>query len=471
MTPMADFYFGRTDTGQVRSNNEDTFIVQPLADSRCIAACVIDGVGGYEGGEVAAQIAKETIEAQLQTDTNDWPYALKKALAVANERIYAEKMNRRNNQHMACVATLALADLANNQFYYAHVGDTRLYLFRDHSLVKVTHDHSFVGFLEDNKRLSEAEAMRHPKRNEINKALGFDAHIDTVKDYIETGVSPFLPGDILLLCSDGLSDMVNSQTMTAILMADRSIPQKTEALIAAANNAGGKDNITVVLVQNTNEPVVHQATRPTTVKKNKQAEEKKEPVRTAPIVEPTVKERTNLLVPVLAVLCAALAGTVIWLWSRSNDRAITTPPLVQTPVRNAVEQKVKDSLNSTPILVLSDSAYAKNIVISDTLFIQRDSLHIKGNGVIWQSDSAYHGPALVVAATCRHIVLEDMVFQDFDKGLLAEGKVLQLKNVRFINCRIPLQYHYLFPSNIPVSGTITDTPFFKTDSLSKASNP
>jgi serine/threonine protein phosphatase PrpC len=109
---------------------------------------------------------------------------------------------------------MALVDIANNKFYYTHVGDTRLYLFRD-SLVKVSRDHSFVGFLEDNGKLSEEAAMRHPKRNEINKALGFDAQIAS-KDYIETGESPFLPGDMLLLCSDGLTDMVNNSAITSI---------------------------------------------------------------------------------------------------------------------------------------------------------------------------------------------------------------------------------------------------------------
>ena len=118
---------------------------------------------------------------------------------------------------MACVLTLVLADVEENKFYYAHVGDTRLYLLRDNSLVKVSNDHSFVGFLEDNGRLTEEAAMRHPKRNEINKALGFDEEQLLQPDYIETAESPFLPSDILLLCSDGLSDMINQKTITSIL--------------------------------------------------------------------------------------------------------------------------------------------------------------------------------------------------------------------------------------------------------------
>jgi len=159
--------------------------------------------------------------------------------------------------------------LRETNFNYAHVGDTRLYLFRDNSLVKVTHDHSFVGFLEDSGRLSEEAAMQHPKRNEINKALGFDEEKFLEPDYIETGESPFLPGDILLLCSDGLSDMLNSRTIIGILSSPQNIKEKSKELINAANKAGGKDNITVVLLQNNKPPIQQEATKPLLIKKNR----------------------------------------------------------------------------------------------------------------------------------------------------------------------------------------------------------
>src|SRR5215213_8081401 len=207
---MAENFFGITDRGKIRENNEDTFIAGKIAGGKLIAACVIDGVGGYEGGEVAARIARESIIEHLYNTTSDLTTALSHALIVSNEKIYRENQQRNQQEPMACVLTLAVADVEGNQFQYAHVGDTRLYLLRDETLVKVTHDHSFVGFLEDSGRLSEEEAMKHPKRNEINKALGFDPQIQSYADYIETGTSPFLPGDLLLLCSDGLTDMVNA---------------------------------------------------------------------------------------------------------------------------------------------------------------------------------------------------------------------------------------------------------------------
>ncbi len=167
---------------------------------------------------------------------------------------------------MACVLTCVVADIKNNKLWYSHVGDTRIYLLRDHSLVKISTDHSAIGFLEESGRLSEEEAMRHPRRNEINKALGFEEDIAVIEDFIETGESPFLPGDTILLCSDGLTDMVNSSEITTVLNSDMSLSVKTKSLIDAANNAGGNDNITVVLIENNKQP--ERKKQPLPVRKN-----------------------------------------------------------------------------------------------------------------------------------------------------------------------------------------------------------
>jgi len=247
---MNDQVFGITDTGKQRKNNEDTFIAESTANSKFIIACVIDGVGGYSGGEVAAELARESILRRLNKPSGEIIPMIIDCFKLANDRILQEKQNSKEHNNMACVSTLAIADIEHNQFYYAHIGDTRLYLVRDQSLVKLSHDQSFVGFLEDSGRLSEAEAMNHPKRNEINKALGLDMEPGKENDYIETGQSPFLPGDMLLLCSDGLTDMLDSAKIRAIVTANSTLKEKCQNLIEAANNNGGKDNITVVLVQN-----------------------------------------------------------------------------------------------------------------------------------------------------------------------------------------------------------------------------
>src|SRR6202012_3679376 len=161
------------DQGRQRQNNEDAFIAQPTADGRYLIACVIDGVGGYSGGEIAAGIARETILKGLNKISGEVIPVLTAAFAAANDKIWEERQTVKEHHQMACVLTLAVADIQTKQFYFAHLGDTRLYLFRDGSLVKISHDQSFVGFLEDSGRLSESEAMKHPKRNEIDKALGF----------------------------------------------------------------------------------------------------------------------------------------------------------------------------------------------------------------------------------------------------------------------------------------------------------
>ncbi|MEO6149751.1 MAG: protein phosphatase 2C domain-containing protein, partial [Mucilaginibacter sp.] len=250
---MAENFFGLTDTGKTRDNNEDTFIAQPVMDNH-VLACVIDGVGGYHGGEVAAAIAHDEIIKKLDNAKGEIIPEMIHAFRRASHKIFQKKQEDKEHDQMACVATLVVADINNNQFYYAHVGDTRLYLLRDGSLIKISKDHSFVGFLEDSGRLTETAAMKHPKRNEINKALGFSDQIDTDDSYIETGQSPFLPGDMLLLCSDGLTDMVDKEDITALITQNNSLEQKAVALIEAANTNGGSDNITVVLVHNNKTP-------------------------------------------------------------------------------------------------------------------------------------------------------------------------------------------------------------------------
>ncbi len=259
---MDNNIFGQTDIGRVRANNEDAFLAEELLNSGFILGCVIDGVGGYEGGEVAASIAKECIIKKLYNITaEDIIPKMIGTLKLANDEIYNRKQLDPSLEQMACVITLVLADIENNKFYYVHVGDTRLYLLRDHGLVKITQDDSFVGFLEDSGRLTESAAMSHPKRNEINQALGFSDTLSMKDDFFESGESPFLPGDILLLCSDGLTDRIDKDQITVILTQNATLRAATNILVDAANEAGGEDNITVVLVKNNNAPFRHEVAK------------------------------------------------------------------------------------------------------------------------------------------------------------------------------------------------------------------
>ncbi|WP_207425391.1 PP2C family serine/threonine-protein phosphatase [Pedobacter sp. SYSU D00535] len=355
---MAENFFGITDTGKLRDNNEDTFIAEKAMGDRFIIACVIDGVGGYVGGEVAAAIAKDAIQRHLKEPVSNIINTMKEAFSSANERIQEEKQQIKQYDKMACVLTLAVVDVENNLFYYAHVGDTRLYLLRDHSLVKVTKDHSFVGFLEDSGRLSEESAMKHPKRNEINKALGFGQQIQLQKDYIETGQSPFLPGDTLLLCSDGLTDLVNKHEITSILSSASSLEQKGNQLVSAANQNGGKDNITVVLVHNSKKPVKAKVIKPP---KNRQVkrplnEAKPQPVSVPPQVivskplegqpvQQPVKKSYNPYVFVLAGLCLIFLLVIIFLLTNRGGSENEKAPTPDTTEQSATEEGMaSDSL-------------------------------------------------------------------------------------------------------------------------------
>ena len=469
---MAENYFGITDTGKLRSNNEDNFIAQPIQNNKFIIACVIDGVGGYEGGEIAAGLAHDVILSHLQrSKSSDTIAAVKEALAAANDAIYREKVVSKENEQMACVVTLVLADTANNKFFYAHVGDTRLYLLRDRSLVKVTHDHSFVGFLEDNGRLSEEAAMRHPKRNEINKALGFDSQIRT-PDYIETGESPFLPGDMLLLCSDGLTDMIDNKTMTSILHTESGLSSKGEALINAANNAGGKDNITVVLVQNDKTPLQHTATKPiVTVKDNDDTNKDRLVEVNSSSSEPVAVSRPakrSSAIPLFIFLSVLVLGTLIWLLyqnynNRNEKKDLNTATAPKE--RNQQEQLFIDSINGTKtkeVFVLNQSANPP-IVITDSISVDKDSLHIIGNGVTLKSDSTYRGAAFILSAGSKYVLLDSLTLENFDIGVLAKSPSLHLKNVQFKNCRVPVQQQFMFSDTSVINGRFADTPFYNSE--------
>ncbi|MCU7552036.1 protein phosphatase 2C domain-containing protein [Chitinophagaceae bacterium LB-8] len=470
---MAENYFGITDVGRVREKNEDTFIAEKLSNKNVVLACVIDGVGGYVGGEVAASLAREVILEHCKSSVAQSIDMLKDALIAANEKIYLEKLQNQEYNKMACVATLALADVQHNKFYYAHVGDTRLYLLRDETLVKVSKDQSFVGFLEDTGRLTERAAMTHPRRNEIDKALGFDAHLIATNDYIETGESPFLPGDILLLCSDGLTDMVTREQIMTALSNHKTLPEKGKALVQAANDAGGNDNITVVLAHNNKRGVKQKAIQPASlIKKNEQSIDEPvikeaplpvvQPLQTISPAPPTVVKSNKGIIILLSSLCLVFFGCFLWMLWKSKTTG-EAPQATLAKQMNLQEKRLANAIGYLRgnTLVLSDSFFAQEIIISDTLFINHDSLHLKGgSNTVLVRDSLYEGPAFMLSKDCKYVLLENLTLSYFDIGIIAQNKALHLKNVQFNNCHIPLQYQFTFPDKQPISGSITDQGFF-----------
>ncbi|QXV64139.1 serine/threonine-protein phosphatase [Mucilaginibacter sp. 21P] len=482
---MAENYFGQTDTGRVRSNNEDTFVARKVMHDKYVLAAVIDGVGGYNGGEVAAEIAQTVFTEQLSKPQANIIEGMIEAFKQASRDIAAKKAEDKALESMACVATMAIADIENNRFYYAHVGDTRLYLLRDQSLVKISKDHSFVGFLEDSGRLTEDAAMNHPKRNEINKALGFSNQVETDDSFVETGDSPFLPGDLLLLCSDGLTDLVDKEGILSILTLNVSLQEKARELIATANNNGGRDNVTVVLVHNDKPRYQPQAVAPVTnqVKRAEEPEENKERTNQEAIkpstknTEPQMRKSGNSgLTVILGLLCLLFLGSTVWLFIKGQTPAKVTKPIADTAkLRNDNEVKLQDAIDAFKgdTLVLTDTAFKQPVMLTDTLHIDQDTLYLKtkGNFVV-QRDTAYHGPALALGGKAKVIVIENLKFKDFDVAVEFANNGLSLVNVQFSNCRLPVRNNYVFAQDKNITESfpmiITNTNTAKPKTTAKA---
>lgn len=244
------FIYGKTDVGRIRKNNEDAFVAQTLWDENTYLAIAIDGVGGYDGGEIAADIASKTIPQFLLASSNgERIELLKQSVTAANNAIFTARESDQEHGQMSCVLTAAIIDVAHMQINMAHVGDTRMYSYHNGILKKLSHDHSIIGYREEIGDLSEEEAMHHPQRNVIGRDVGSQKHKSNDEDFIEAQVFPLQPNTTLLLCSDGLTDMITTATISSILGGAETVEKKTEQLINAALNAGGNDNVTVVLFE------------------------------------------------------------------------------------------------------------------------------------------------------------------------------------------------------------------------------
>ena len=233
-----------SDPGRVRHNNEDAF----YTDRERGIFLVVDGIGGQAAGEKAAEIAVDRVRTRLERQTGSAEQRVREAIAMANNEIFRAAQSNPEWAGMACVLTLAL--LENGDAVVGHVGDSRLYQILGGEIRKVTHDHSPVGEREDNRELSEAEAMRHPRRNEVFRDVGSEERTPGDADFIEVQRIACPPECALVLCSDGLSDQVPSAEIRATVERHAGQPElAVRELIAAANRAGGKDNVTVLVVE------------------------------------------------------------------------------------------------------------------------------------------------------------------------------------------------------------------------------
>jgi PPM family protein phosphatase len=223
----------KTDTGRQRRGNEDASFARPPV------FVVADGMGGAQAGEVASQLAIEAFEEGLP-DAGSPEERLASRVQEANRRIY--ELSQAEDERAGMGTTLTAAYVDDAQIAIAHVGDSRAYMFRDGKLQRLTQDHSLVDELVRRGKLTEEEAAEHPQRSIITRALGPEPTVE-----VDTWTYPARPGDILLLCSDGLTSMIAEAQISEILAAGGDLEQAAEALIEHANAAGGRDNITVVL--------------------------------------------------------------------------------------------------------------------------------------------------------------------------------------------------------------------------------
>jgi protein phosphatase len=236
--------FGITHAGKVRQNNEDALLVGEGEDETLFV--VADGIGGFEAGEVASSLAVDVLK-DLHPDV---PF--KAAIGEANRRIVAAG---RGDEKLSGMGTTVVAIRFGGTprepvAEVAHVGDSRAYLMRGGDMIPITEDHSLVAELVRSGDLTRDQAAEHPQKNLITRALGADEEVD-----VDTAILPIEAGDRILLCSDGLSDMVSETGISEILVDSPDDPERAaRVLLSAALDAGGNDNITIVIVDVKEQP-------------------------------------------------------------------------------------------------------------------------------------------------------------------------------------------------------------------------
>src|SRR3984957_3128612 len=234
MLRVSEQYAG-TDTGRQRRANEDSLL------ARSPLFVVADGMGGAQAGEVASRLAVESFQLGVQ-DASQPELALADLARAANTHIH--ELSHANAEHAGMGTTLTAVYVGEQEVAIAHVGDSRAYCLRDGELLRLTDDHSLVDELMRQGRLTPEEAIEHPQRSVITRALGPEGTVE-----VDTRSFRARPEDVYLLCSDGLTTMISEQLIAEILRANPRLHDAGEALIAAANEAGGRDNVTVVLMR------------------------------------------------------------------------------------------------------------------------------------------------------------------------------------------------------------------------------
>ena len=303
-------YAVASDTGRRRRRNEDNYVVAPPLFA------VADGMGGAQAGEVASQLAASALEAG-DTDALEGTKRLHALIQEANRRIYDRASTDPTASGMGTTMTVALVE--GMTVAIGHVGDSRAYLVRSEHMEQLTEDHSLVNELVKTGRLSEQEAQIHPQRSVITRAVGTDPDVDVDVFTIEAE-----EGDVFLICSDGLSDMVADEEILEVVHTNRDdLEQAVKALVAAANRGGGEDNITAVAFRISGEPTASledTVSMPALGDEDEPDEETREYVASdqppepaaLPAAQPTAGPRRVRLVLFGVAVVAVVAALLVW---------------------------------------------------------------------------------------------------------------------------------------------------------------
>ena len=239
--------YAKSDKGNVRETNEDYFYISNSLDEVQLYI-LADGMGGYNGGEIASQLAVQTAKNYIENNFKDIEkdkdsiiQLLGSSMEYANMVVYEKAKSTPELQGMG--TTLEICLIYNNKVYIGHVGDSRVYRIRKQFIRKLTQDHSYVQKLVKDGTITKEEAKHHPQKNMLMKALGCNAFVEP-----DVMVKGFLKDDILVMNSDGLTNLVDQETIYE--MASKNIEQATKDLVQLAKDRGGYDNITVVIIKN-----------------------------------------------------------------------------------------------------------------------------------------------------------------------------------------------------------------------------
>ena len=239
--------YAKSDVGKVREMNQDYYYISNSLDEVQLYI-LADGMGGYNGGEIASKIAVETAKnyiennfKEIEKDRDSIIQLLGSSMEYANMVVYEKSQEKPELHGMG--TTLEICLIYNNKVYIGHIGYSRIYRIRKEFIIKLTQDHSYVQKLVKEGKITKEQAEVHPQKNMLTRALGCNAFVEP-----DVMVKGFLKDDILVMCSDGLTNMVKTEIIYQ--EASKNIEQAPKELVRIANENGGKDNVTVVIIKN-----------------------------------------------------------------------------------------------------------------------------------------------------------------------------------------------------------------------------